>query len=120
MSTYWDVWCLDCEVGCGLRETWGEGLLMLVNFRRQIAELAPSRLRVDTGETGLRTQVVEPQWFALHKHHRLVPRSEYGDIFGRCERWALCNAGHSHPCVLDAGHVGPCSAVAGPPLARPS
>lgn len=120
MSTSWDVWCLDCEQGYGIKsETWGEGLLKLVTFRRQIAELAGSGLRVDSSQTGLRTQSIDPAWFAAHKHHRIVPRSEYGEIFGKCGRWALCNAGHSHPCVLDAGHVGPCSVVVAP-LPRPS
>lgn len=80
MSTYWHLRCADCGHDCDEpRINHGEGTL------RQIASIGQHIAELE-GERDIDYQVTlwghyVPMWFfRLHRDHRLVLRSEYGQV----------------------------------------
>lgn len=83
MSRHWDVYCADCDVGMGLRGNHeDEGALAIAKDAAALASVP--HLYVDLYETyGFYNEgnnVKGVAWFAEHADHRLVARSEYGDV----------------------------------------
>lgn len=115
MSTDWDVFCLDCREGHGFSDANHQDQLMrdLIANAPALAALGRSlALRpVDLLQVTLCGLYggVHPEWFAAHEGHRLVPRSEYGDVDGACGKPVRCACGMQRPCVRDRDHRDECS-----------
>lgn len=106
MSCYWDVHCLDCNVGMGLHlnrdpETCQE----VVEFKEAIARLKGFSPQwggdlIVSGESGR----VDPAWMAEHLFHVIRPMSESGDFYGDCHAWD--DSPQHQSCRLASGHGG--------------
>jgi len=112
MSTDWHVHCLDCNDtqtfdDANHRE---ELMALLCRHAAVISALVP--LIQDIGSRGCVALSlgsygeVDPEWFAKHLGHRLVPINEYDEVLTRCplrlERHDFA------PCVRNYGHDGDC------------
>jgi hypothetical protein len=112
VSTYWFVNCETCHEKCG--DLWGnhqsEGAARIVAAAPKLA-LVPG-LRVNTyvsfgfcddhGEPG---SYVDTDWFVKHAGHKIVAKSQYGEIDGTCAERADCpTCGNRGYCKLDRGH----------------
>ena len=106
MSCDWDVWCTTCDVGLGLDWSHGEhACLALIEQRDELAHMASlNLLDIDVRVNGSHIDI---GWFARHAGHALVPRDEYGRLFGQCGLDFGCpTCKHSERCRRPKGHDG--------------
>ncbi len=90
MSTHWDLHCKDCNAGAGLR--WNHGDQDLLKFLQGngvgiVARL--SALEVDVMLVGSPKEGNLLAFCAEHSAHRVVVRSEYGDVLTLTEQPAI-------------------------------
>lgn len=118
MSTAWDLYCIDCQAHAGFRITGGSAILGELWSKRQAfiaAREACTHLECTAVDWELKVlgdhesaSFHFPEWAKTHDKHRVVTRSEYGEILGQCWERVVCAAcGHSHNCKLPRGHEGP-------------
>lgn len=106
MSHCWDVHCVDCDEGLGLRLNHGEDrIVKLIEAREAIELLAGHGFNAED-DWGIR---IDAAWFKRHWAHVLRARDEYGSYLGQCLKSTDCNFGHKHACQLDHDHEGYCS-----------
>lgn len=107
MSEYWDVHCVDCDVGSGLYLNHGSAdCARLIEGRAALAAMVgvADHIGID-GERGQ----VDPTFYATHAGHKLLPRSEYGQFHKQCRKWLDCpTCSHRHNCGRLVDHDGPC------------
>lgn len=112
MSTYWDVYCVDCKEGLGLHGNHAEaGANQIVQAAGALADFhkACPGISIDPAQFDLYTErgMVDPAWFAKHTGHRIVARNEYGAISNQCGSHETCTkCGHWFTCNRSPGHTG--------------
>lgn len=106
MSRHWDAYCLNCQVGSGMRVQNGADLVSRVILHAQALAMLSDEFGVTTTICG--SDRVNLTWFKTHSTHRLVVRSEYGEILGSCSQPVECSQCHGMPlcCVLLSSHSG--------------
>lgn len=105
MSTYWDVYCVNCKVEHGFDGANHAELEMaeICKHADAIAALSAFNLEIDLHCTYGR---IKPWWFAEHLGHKLVPRNEYGEFLGQCPETVKCVCGSRKRCTLPNEHGG--------------
>lgn len=111
MSEKWDIYCVDCDKEHDAGETnhMHMEIVKAVLHSNAIAGLADFANDVNYFQLDIgRFAHLNPAWFAKHRGHKLVPRSEYGDIDGKCNKRVECSTCGSdyYHCILDADHKG--------------
>jgi hypothetical protein len=113
MSCDWNIFCLDCEETERFNDANHQVDLMrdIIKAAPGIAALAPYWKYLKNHDVELNTHYghINVEFFAKHATHRLVPRSEYGEIDGTCAKDVRCPCKRNHYCVLPKEHAGDCS-----------
>jgi hypothetical protein len=88
MSTYWDVYCKDCQTEAGIdnlnhgKDTVRE----IISVKHDVAAAARISHLLSDGFKLQGHSYLPAAWFVEHASHHLVPRSEHGDVLDdRCE-----------------------------------
>jgi hypothetical protein len=122
MSTDYDVYCLDCKAEHGFYDANHKDELMrdIIQYAELFANFAPieaSPLGIEifvdnTARTNGSPLRVDLSFFAQHRGHHLVVRSEYGDIDDQCGKRFKCGDCDSHlKCARTKGHDGNCTII---------
>lgn len=118
MSAYWDVVCLDCDVGLGLhgnhQDAQAADIARDANKLAAVGELVPDLIvhgddTYEFSDETSRDARFPVAWFVQHRGHKIRARDEYGLIFNQCREDVQCDrCNHTRPCNLTSGHPGPC------------
>lgn len=98
MSTCWDIWCRDCDVGFGFDWKGEEDLLKLIAGRDELARLAKLNMREGHRAGGYEIRVstwfseIDLSLFAQHAEHTLVLKNEYGEFSDACNVSYRCGS----------------------------
>lgn len=124
MSTWYDVYCVDCKNHLGLREDgWQKQCADLIAARTALENLAPSLKVLEEGPfpywSEVRLKMGEHNrlfagWFAEHQGHKLAVINEYGQLYPECmKRFTCCGRCESpwHYCRRPVDHDGECSGM---------
>jgi len=118
VSADWHIHCLDCRETHGFDEAHHCDVEMAALCRHAAAIAALAPLFADPGlghmDLGLQTSYgrIDPDWFARHAGHRIVPIDEHGGLLTQCAVYVDCACGSSRRCTLTAGHGGDCDPTA--------
>lgn len=86
MSTYWKIFCLDCNKEHGVEGlNHGEEVLASIIRDRNAFEMLADNNETSYDLKSFEGVVIYPDFFLRHQNHMLRPVSEYGDIFGICD-----------------------------------
>lgn len=116
MSTYWDIYCVDCESHCGFNLNHGDDTLSQVLLGRQGFKVLYDsgtfqNLWAATPEaSGWPSMCELGEFFSTHHEHNLRVRSEYGEYLHACNKDIHCPT-CDYPkwnCSKQPGHDGPC------------
>lgn len=106
MSTEWSHYCVDCK-SRGPVEL-NHGAQQIANMLRHRAWLEAIPPELDAGGPYDQLDTLA-RWFAEHKGHQIVVRSEYGCNFEDCAKWCSCpHCNHTLYCTRPEGHEGKC------------
>lgn len=108
MSCDWDVYCVDCKEESGIPDANHREELMdrLIAQREGLEKLGELVKEFDV-ELKIDYQYVNPQWFTLHRGHKLRARNEYGEFGTPCGHRFLCRYGCGEvTCDRGEGHSG--------------
>lgn len=122
MSRDWGFYCATCD-----EEGWGrygdfnhqeQGFKDLLPHLPFFAEVARRGFDVDFESLGVygNQRSGLAAWALKHDGHRILVRSEYGEISEHCGRSVNCPTcgGDRLHCGLPDGHDGPCTLTEGP------
>jgi len=122
MSTWYDVYCVDCKDYLGLKEDRGEKqCATLIEVRDALVSLASglkvleeapfpfwSEVRLKMGEHNQ----LFAGWFVTHHGHKLAVIDGYGQFYPECMKRFVCcgRCGNEwHYCRRPVNHDGECS-----------
>lgn len=109
MSCDWKIYCRDCDTAHYFNDANHQVDLMrsLIRHAPAIAAMAPV-----IEESGIEVVTmwgrINPEWFARHLGHDLVPQDEYGKCDDDCGRAFRCSEGEPHTCLRENGHPPSC------------
>ncbi len=87
MSTEWDVWCVDCDVGMAAEVAdypeWriAESMQAIIDNRNHLVALSDLVAHCAEVEVRVDFKRIDLPWLYKHVDHHLRPRNEYGDFW---------------------------------------